>query len=277
MRPVLDETYVRRARAPGSARDFALLFSPQRATLTALLALQAEIQSVARLPLDHGVAHSRMEWWRGELARLEQGKPVHPVTRVLHEAARSQPVDFSPLAGLVVATEWELARLAVETPAEFEAACWRSHGVVQWIGMQLVGTPADLAQGFARELGAGLGLERALLTLDRVARRGFIPLPLSGLNARNITIEDLREARPPPALAGYVAALCADARLRLHRVRSELPAPLRSALRAHIVLAGLCEAQLASIEKAARSARDFHQEISTLQRLWTAWRAARRS
>jgi len=51
--------------------------------------------------------------------------------------------------------------------------------------------------------------------------------------------------------------------------------PLRSALRAHIVLAGLSRAQLGRIARAAGRAEDFQQEPSNLKRLWTAWRAAR--
>jgi phytoene synthase len=271
----LDQTYLQRARPPGSPRYFALLFAPagQQASLTALFALQAEIQFAAHAPVDHGVAHTRLEWWRGEIERLAAGAPAHPVSRELLAANRG--VDFAPLAQLVTDAQWELARLTLETSEEFQAACWRSQGVVQWIGMQLAGAPAVHAESFAKDLGAALALERILLTLRPASLSGTVRLPVAELNDRGITLEDLREKQPSAALARYVAELSEHAGERLRSSVDSLHEPLRSTLRAYIVLAELSRAQLRCIARAARRAKDFQQEPSTLQRLWTAWRAAR--
>lgn len=271
----LDETYLQRARPPGSPRYFALLFAPaaQRASLTALFALQSEIQSAAYTPVDHGVAHTRLEWWRGEIERLAAGKPAHPVSRELLAANRG--VDFAPLGQLVIDAQWELARLTLETLEEFQAAGWRSQGVVQWIGMQLAGVSAADAEPFARDLGAALALERTLLTLRPAAANGSVRLPLADLNVRGVTLEDLRDKQPSAPLAQYVSELCEQAGQRLTSNVDSLRQPLRSALRAHIVLAGLSRAQLGRIARAAGRAEDFQQEPSNLKRLWTAWRAAR--
>jgi phytoene synthase len=270
----LDDTWVQRGRPPGSPSYFALLFAPpaQQASLTALFALQAEIQSAAQTPGDHGVAHTRLDWWRGEIERLAAGAPVHPISR---ELAAHQQVDFAPLGQLVTDAQWELARLTLETAEEFQAACWRSHGVVQWIGMQLAGVSAGDAEPFARDLGVALALERTLLALRSAVTRGSVRLPLAELNERGITLEDLREKQPPAPLAAYVEEVCEQTSQRLRSGIEALQAPLRSALRAHIVLAGLSRAQLGRIARAARRAEDFQQESSALQRLWTAWRAAR--
>jgi phytoene synthase len=273
----LDDTYLQRARPPGSARYFAVLFAPaaQRASLTALFALQAEIQSAAHSTVDHGVAHTRLEWWRSEIERLAAGTPVHPVSKELSAAGRS--VDFAPLGQLVTDAQWELARLTLETPEESRASSWRSQGVVQWIGMQLAGVRAAEAESFAGHLGHALALERTLLTLRTASSSGSVRLPLQELNERGITLDDLREASPRPSLARYVADESEHTAEQLKASVHSWREPLRSALRAHIVLAGLSRAQLLRIAKAARRGEDFQRESSTPQRLWTAWRAARSS
>jgi phytoene synthase len=252
-----------------------LLFAPasQRASLAALYALQAEIQSASHAPLDHGVAHTRLEWWRGEIERLAAGKPAHPISRELMTAGRS--VDFTPLQQLVTVAQWDLARLTLETCEEFDAAAWRSQGVVQWIGMQLAGAPPGEADSLARDLGAALALERTVLTLKPATASGSVRLPIAELNERGITLEDLREKQPPAPLAQYVAGSCEQTSERLGSSLQSLREPLRSSLRAHIVLAELSRAQLGRIARAARRGESFEQESSSLQRLWTAWRAAR--
>lgn len=275
----LDASYVRRARPPGSARDLAVLFAHagQKRGLTALLALQTEVLSAAYASTDHAVAHARIEWWREELDRLLLGSPAHPVTRVLHEAAFGVAVDFAPLRELLLAAQWQLARLALETREEFESFGWRSQGVIHWIGMQLTGADKQASAAFARELGVALCLERALLDLASAARTGSILLPIEELNEQHIAIEDLAAPTGSPVLCEYVAALCATSRDRLQSARDTLPAALSFDVRAQLVLAALCNAQLARIQASARDGGDWTAELSTLRRVWLGWRTARQA
>lgn len=275
----LDASYVRRARPPGSARDLAVLFAHpgQKRGLIALFALQAEVLAAAFASTEHAVAHTRIEWWRSELDRLILDSPVHPVTHLLRAAAAGTAVDLAPLRELLVAAQWLLARLALETRAEFESFAWRSQGVIHWIGLQLAGADQQESAAFARELGNALGLQRALLELAPAARGGSILLPIEELNERRIAVEDLADPMGTPALREYVALLCAHSRDRLQSARNALPAALSAEIRAHLVLAALCDAQLARFQAAARGGRLVTAEISTLRGVWLAWRTTRQA
>src|SRR5882757_4588568 len=81
-----------------SARYFALLYSPasQRLVLDALFGIEREIFESLRPGLDHHVAHSRLQWWREECERTAAGRPVHPLTRALIDAATRAPTTSSP-------------------------------------------------------------------------------------------------------------------------------------------------------------------------------------
>jgi len=68
------------APEPGSARFFALLYTPadRRSALARLIALADEIGAGGARRLDHEVAHARLEWWRLEAARYAEGHAQHP-------------------------------------------------------------------------------------------------------------------------------------------------------------------------------------------------------
>ena len=72
----LDASYVNQAAPPGSLRYFALLYVPadRREMLAALYVIDKEIRDSANNP-SHDVAHTRLQWWRGEIDRLVNGVP----------------------------------------------------------------------------------------------------------------------------------------------------------------------------------------------------------
>jgi hypothetical protein len=97
------------APAPGSARYFALLYTPaaQRAALARLLGLADEIGAGIARALDHEVAHARLEWWRHEAAQYAAGRAQHPWLREPPESAMGPRLD---LQALVQAAAIDLAQ-----------------------------------------------------------------------------------------------------------------------------------------------------------------------
>jgi phytoene synthase len=76
----LDDTYRRRAIAPGTARFWAWVFAPPeiRAPLLGILALLAEWQALMDPATEADVARIKLAWWREEMDRLKVGAPLHP-------------------------------------------------------------------------------------------------------------------------------------------------------------------------------------------------------
>ena len=111
------------ALTPLSAR-LALAFTPAeaRAAVTALDTLAREIRASLAEGLDHTVAHTRLVWWREEVARLTEGAPLHPVSRTLHAAAPA--ARYPRLEALIIACEFVLAGHQPANEAE-RAALYR--------------------------------------------------------------------------------------------------------------------------------------------------------
>lgn len=75
-----------KAAPEGSNLYYAALFHDVRTRhgLYALFALYQELLDGFIAASDPGIARIRQEWWREELARLQAGRPRHPVTGALH-------------------------------------------------------------------------------------------------------------------------------------------------------------------------------------------------
>ena len=104
------------APQPGSARYFALLYTPRahRPALARLLALADEIGAGVTRALDHDVAHARLAWWQHEAEQYALGHAQHPWLRNRPDERPDAPrID---LGSLVQAAAIDLAQALQQPP-----------------------------------------------------------------------------------------------------------------------------------------------------------------
>ncbi len=77
-----------KAARSGSSFYYSFLFlSPQqRRAITALYAFCREVDDVVDECSDPNVARAKLQWWRGEVARVFESSPEHPIGKELVEA-----------------------------------------------------------------------------------------------------------------------------------------------------------------------------------------------
>jgi phytoene synthase len=272
---------VREGIAAGSLRHFAVLFSgsPQRATLEALYAFDAELRRIVDAT-SHEAAHARLQWWRGEIDRLAAGHPDHPLAQALLPLRGRRELDPAQLHEMLVAADLDLARMTYRNWRELDAYLSRAAATLQrMIAATLAGERGVTAAEaeFARRLGAATRQVEMLFDLERDLARGRMYVPTEALETAGIDPSDFaRDWRSEPA-----RSLLADWRARVGRELLALPAVLaepaqRSAQRHGLVLAALhgrwLERWTAADPRGVRKAREF----GPLPRLWTAWRTALR-
>jgi phytoene synthase len=251
----LDAEYINRAAAPGSMRYFALLYaSPeQRAALTALMVIDSEIR--ASISAAHEVAHTRMQWWRAELDRLVNRSPQHPATQLLHSALPS--ADFAPLHELLVAADMDLARMTYNTADELTAYLVRSSAALHFA-----------ADASAHALATWIRRVETIRDLAMDMRAGCVYWPLDELDSAGVTLDALRENR----MTDPIRALLSKETQRLETQFKTL----QTSTRPLAVLAQLHRKLLRQIAKSDYDVLSQRHELSPLQKVWTAWRAARR-
>jgi len=92
-----------KAARSGSSFYYAFLFlpPPRRAAITAFYAFCREVDDVVDEVGDPGVAATRVQWWRQEVAQAYAGTPSHPVMRALMPLAADFGIDARHLGAVI--------------------------------------------------------------------------------------------------------------------------------------------------------------------------------
>jgi phytoene synthase len=271
---------LQRPLPPGSLRHLAVLFAGRSAQplLTALYALEAELRRIADSD-SHEASHARLQWWRGELDRLAEGRPTHPLAATLQRLDAVRGSDRGLLQEMLTAAELDLARFTYHDWPQLDCYCFRACGALQTLIATALasGRPVSEAErDFARRLGAAIRQTEMLQDLRHDLVRGRLYAPLDVLESLGIDPQEL--GREPAG--SRTQQFLEEWRDRLACELRGLPGLLdtadrRSAQRHGLVLAALHLRQLERFER-SRAASAPRIDIEGLVRLWTAWRTALR-
>ena len=262
---------------PGPIRALVWLYSrdTQRAVLTALTGIEAEVAASLAPGLEHAVAHARLAWWREECARAAAGTAAHPLTQQLQALftgeARSA---LRGLAGFVDAATWDLASATFETRRELDAYCerWSAALVEPFATFAL----KDSGRADVRSFGRALREIELLCALVSDGRVGRVRIALADLEAAQLRPEQLAQAPWPAEVSAFVRTQHRRARAELARCANALPPADQPPLRALLVWATLARERsrrfVAALPQATPTG-DHHAPLDG----WRAWRAARRA
>jgi hypothetical protein len=242
---------------------WALLFAgSSREILAALYALDHELARITHAGIDHGVAHTKLNWWRLEVDRLSLGEAAHPVTRRLY-AALGTRVDYSRLHERIIAAELLLIGQAPQlltTPPRFNAFFYRLHGALLQIlaDALLPPTLATLEKYATRERAAdvtniGAALGKAIGWCDYLSTIASSPA------ATDTTLQPTR------------ADACTEALEHLSTAETSLQAWPVGTTTSLAVLAALTRARVQHMS------HGIGTPLGIFSELLTAWRAARRA
>lgn len=267
---------LQRGTPPGSLRYFAVLYAPEvaRPALQALYAFEAELRDTVRTT-SHDVAHTRLQYWRGELDRLVGGRPEHPVTRALLPL-RESGADVSLLHEVLVAADFDVAHVTLNDDAELSALAFRASGSLQTLAAMASRGSPDLSaseRDFARRLGAAVAEVEWLRDLRGDITAGRLRLPLDALEHASIEPAALLADPMPPALALLLDQRKARIAAELRALSSLLAREERSTQRQGLVLGELHVKLLDRIDHHTGVART-RAEVPAWSRSWTAWRSA---
>jgi 15-cis-phytoene synthase len=270
----LDDSMVNRAAPPGSMRYFSLLYAPEnrRDQLLALYVIDAEIRESAQ-SANHDVAHTRLQWWRGEVERLVNGGPQHPAARLLNDSGVER-ASFAKLHESLVAADMDLARITYSNSSELRAYSSRSGGAIQELMAAQLVAPSPLeesARATANRIGIGVRQSEMLRDLRQDAYEGRVYLPQDRLAAHNVTLEDLRNREVPQhakaALREFKDAVQEELKTALAAVSAQL--------RPLAVLAALHRRLLDRIAASNYDVARSRIELGPIEKPWVAWRTAR--
>jgi phytoene/squalene synthetase len=189
---------------------------------------------------------------------------------------REAGADVSLLHEMLVAADFDVARVTLNSDAEAAALAFRACGTVQTLAAMAsrgTGQLSATEHEFARRLGAAVIETEWLRDLRGDLVDGRLRLPLDAIEGAGLEPTALLADSVPDGLASLLAARKTRIADELSALSSLLTREEQSAQRQGLVLARLHERLLDRIDHRAGIART-RAEVPAWSRFWTAWRTA---
>ena len=277
MRINSDADFCENLAAPiGSAFRYATYKLPesQRRAMHAIQAMHVELDNVLHTIAEPHVAKARLDWWQGELDRIEAGSAAHPISKALIKARQAHEL---PL---------EYLRLRLEgAQMDIQYTGYRTE---QDLAQYLSQTGGSIWQLFGRVLGLGREADEPLHRLGTLSRRlrllqyfgrdlasGRIYLPSTYLEAHGVKPADLMLPSPPDTVHSLFEEEAARLARELNELREALPigenhAQRRLLLPARVILATDL-ALLSQIRKDGTRVLERRHELPPIKLLWISF------
>ena len=263
-----------KAAASGSSFYYAFLFMPEqrRLAITAFYAFCREIDDVVDEVTDPGVAHTKLAWWRSELAQAFAGQPTHPVTQALMPHTQAFDIETAQLLAVIEGCEMDLNQTRYLDYPGLQRYCHLVAGVVGEVAARIFGQTQAATTDYAHKLGQALQLTNILRDVGEDAMRGRIYLPMNELQQFDVKAHEILDRKHSDR---FVALMRFQAE-RAHRLYDEalalLPAQDLRAQKPGLMMASIYRTLLREIER--DNFQVLHQRVTLtpLRKFWLAWK-----
>ena len=252
---VTTESSAGSALPAGSAPYYLVRFSPQslRSALGVLFAWFAEMEKLHGIS-DAGVARTRLQWWRDEIARVRRGDASHPLGREMQAHLAKRILADEALPRIMNATD---SHLAAGVLHDEQALAGHLQGTWGELALLLQSMRDVDAAGNLRGCGAYFGAVEILRRLGGEIRQPRPRIPTG-------TVRRLQTA-PVAGHAEIVKLLCD----RAERLRPAEPPP-RGMAKAMVRLG---DARLKEIRRGGTAVLESEMDLTPIRLLWIVWSA----
>jgi len=270
-----DEYCQEKASASGSSFYYAFLFLPpeRRRAITAVYAYCREVDDVVDEVTDPGLAQTKLDWWRGEVAALFHGVPTHPVTRALKPFLDTP---FGITEGRLIAVldgmETDLRQNRFLDFATLKQYAHRVAGVVGEMSADIFGHQHEATLDYAARLGLALQLINIIRDVGDDARRGRVYLPIDELQRFDVKASDLLQGKYVDGFLPLMKFQAQRARAVYREALALLPAGDYRPQRPGLIMGAIYATLLDEIED--ERFQVLHQRIALtpVRKLWIAWK-----
>lgn len=259
-------------------RWLACLFvpAPLRRHVVALHAYSLEVARIREQVRDPMPGEIRLQWWIDALEGQGHGNVQgHPVAAALLDTVTRFALARPGLVGLAEARRFDLYDDPMPTLNDLEGYAGETvSSILQQAAIVLAAGDDPGSADAAGHAGVAYAMVGLMRALPIQARRGQVFLPVDLLARHGAGPDDVRGARPTPALAGALAELRDHARHHRDRAVAALDGIDPRARPAFVGL-GLVEPYLRVLER-RRDPFAPDRDLAGWRKPWSLWRFARR-
>lgn len=269
-----DEYCRQKALASGSSAYYAFLFLPpeRRRAITALRAFCREVAEVVDECSDSQIARTKLAWWRTEVGELFNGRARHPVTTALLPHLASCRLAAAHLNEIIDGRESDLAQTRYLDFAGLAHYCRLAAGSMELAAAEIFGCSNPATAEYARNLGVAFQLTRIIRDVGADARRNRIYLPMDELKKFEVPAADILQTRHSDNFGRLMAFQARRAEALFDTALRSLPAEDRRAQRPGLIMASICRATLAEVERDGFRVLTHRTALTPLRKFWLAWK-----
>jgi 15-cis-phytoene synthase len=270
-----DEYCQNKAAKSGSSFYYSFLFLPpeRRRAITALYAFCREVDDVVDECQDIGIARTKLQWWRSEIAKLYDARPEHPVTQALAPHVQAYGVERRYLSEIIDGMQMDLEQSRYFDFEGLALYCYRVAGVVGLLASGIFGYSQPATRAYASKLGEALQLTNIIRDVGEDARMGRIYLPEEDLTRFKVSSHDILANRHNDAFVELMQFQCQRARATYHEAYRLLPTADYRSQRPGLIMAALYSALLDEIERERFKVLTQRTSLTPVRKLWIAWRS----
>jgi phytoene synthase len=268
-----DDYCAEKVRASGSsfAASFRFLDTPRRQAINALYAFCREVDDVVDECREPAIARAKLDWWRAELDRLEEGaSPEHPVTQALRATRQQFDLPLELFREIVDGMQMDLDLARYDDFAHLQLYCHRAAGVVGLLSAEIFGYRDRNTLKYAHALGLAFQLTNIIRDVGEDARRGRIYLPRDELHGFGVTESDILNSHHTEAFVALMQFQAQRAHEHYERAFAALPAIDRKAQRPGLMMAAIYRTLLEEIERDGFLVLDRRTTLPPARKLWLA-------
>lgn len=269
------EQYVQqKAAASGSSFYYAFIFlhKPRRAAITAFYAFCREVDDVVDEISDSSVAHTKLAWWRSEVAQAFKGQPTHPVMQALMPHTSIYQIESRHLLAIIDGCQMDLEQTRYLDYPGLQHYCHLVAGVVGEVAARIFGQIDPATTAYAHRLGQALQLTNILRDVGEDALRGRIYLPVNDLQKFDIKAHEILKRQYSERFTALMQFQAARAHSLYDEAFALLPAADYRAQKPGLMMASIYRTLLREIEY--DNFQVLHQRVSLtpLRKFWLAWK-----
>jgi len=263
-----------KAAASGSSFYYAFLFLPahRRAAITSFYAFCREVDDVVDDTADAGVAHTKLAWWKSEVAQSFAGQARHPVMQAMMPLAADFGIEQWHLQAVIDGCQMDLEQTRYLDYPALQRYCHLVAGVVGEVAAKIFGQTQPQTTAYAHTLGQALQLTNIIRDVGEDAMRGRIYLPVNELQQFDVKAHEILKRIYSDRFTALMQFQAQRAQRLYDEALALLPVADHRAQKPGLMMASIYRALLREIE--TDQFQVLHQRIrlTPMRKLWLAWK-----